>query len=414
MTDNKKNKKKEIKISTFELATENFKYNIDCLIFSLPLIMAPLIKEFKHGKNNLDNFLSAKTKKKFANEYLVKIKDWETLENLEKKVRNSSLAIRAVPRGLFISLVSYFDNHLRGLLNIVFEKNNFLLNNTEKKISTSEVLELTSITEVRQYLVNKEIEQLLYDGRKKCFDWLEEKLKIKCNFNEIGIKKFTELTERRNLFVHSDGIVTKQYINICRKNNIPLSKKIKVGYKLELTPGYFLDSCYLCLCIGIELSQALWRKLEENKIEDADTYLLNMTADLLNNDNNLSAGRLLDFSDKLEKVSSEKFKLMFIINRALSMKFGKSEKMAIDLINSRDWSAEDDELKLAVAIIKDDLKEAVKMMLKIGPTKDMKDAYKKDWPLFKEFRKTVLFRKTYKKIFKESFITMDKKEIPFS
>ena len=48
-------------------------------------------------------------------------------------------------------------------------------------------------------------------------------------------------------------------------------------------------------------------------------------------------------------------------------------------------------------------------MMKIGPMSEMKTAYKKDWPLFKEFRKTALFKRTYEQIFHESFITRNKK-----
>jgi hypothetical protein len=126
-------------------------------------------------------------------------------------------------------------------------------------------------------------------------------------------------------------------------------------------------------------------------------------AELIDDGNNGVAGRLLDFADQLKNYSSEKLRLMLMINRALAMKFGNAGKKACKLVNAVDWSAAENDFKLAVAIIKDREEEAAKIMLDIGASKEMKMNYK-EWPLFKEFKKTKLFQATYQEIFKESFI----------
>jgi hypothetical protein len=401
--------KKQKTSSVFELSINNFTNNVECLNFSIPIIMGSLVQKRKISRNKFDIFLSKKTKKGKNNSFSVKLEDSQQFELLDKELRNSYLAIRTVPRSLLISLVSFFDNYLRELLKIVFQKNQYLLKNTEKKISASEILEIEDFNEAKNYLVNREIEALLYEGRFRCLDWLEEKLKIKFDFDQSLKIKFIEISERRNLFVHSDGIITKQYLNACKKSNIEVDKKLKVGHQLTVTPEYFNMACLVVYSIGVEFGQVLWRKIEPDNLEEIDASLLNMTAELIENGNNFTAGKLLDFTEKFDKFSSDQLKRMLTINRALAMKFGKAQDKANKLIDSVDWSSSDKEFKLAVAIIKNNLKEATNIMIEMGPTDKMKMAYKKEWPLFKEFKKTALFRKTYKEIFKESFIIREEK-----
>lgn len=72
--------------------------------------------------------------------------------------------------------------------------------------------------------------------------------------------KFIEITERRNLFVHCDGIVSKQYLEVCNKHGFDFSKPLSVGEKLDVVPDYF-ESAYECLFeVGVKLGHVLWRK----------------------------------------------------------------------------------------------------------------------------------------------------------
>lgn len=387
---------------SYERITEDFVYNVDCINFSLPILMSRLLEAFKKTKKDIDDFFASKAKKIRGKRYSIHPQHAEQFESLLAENKKAFLAIRTVPRSLLIALVSYFDSHLRELLRITITLKPEIIASSEKKISTAELLDFNDVNEIKEYVIQKEIDQLMDESRLKCFEWLENKLNTKFDLDPNLLTRFNELTERRNLFVHTDGIVSKQYLNVCQR--LKFYKKLpKLGDQLTLTPEYFFKSCRDVYILGLELSQLIWRKVLGNQIEEADTYLINKSADLLSKGNNFVAGRIAEFGSKRLDIYSEKNKLMLLINQSLAMKFGKAKKEAIKLIDFQDWTATENVFKLAASIIKDEFKIASSLMKKIGKDEDMDDNYH-SWPLFKEFRTQPIFLTTYEKIFKKPFI----------
>ena len=62
---------------------------------------------------------------------------------------------------------------------------------------------------LKKIVVDDTIETLFRDSHTKHFEWIESSLDIKSLKKFEQWPNFIELTERRNLFVHSDGIVCK-------------------------------------------------------------------------------------------------------------------------------------------------------------------------------------------------------------
>jgi hypothetical protein len=401
-------KKNELQVGIkIEDLINNFTRNIECFPSTLSKVIRPIVEDYKKSDSNVREFLKTKAKKLKRKRFSIQFENSQQFDGLLKERNGFMIAFKTIPRALFISLISYFDNYLQDLIRVVFERNFQLLNTTEKKISVSEILDFSDSADLKTYIIGREVDQLTQEGRFKCIETLAEKLKVDFSFEEGLKKKFIEITERRNLFVHSDGVVTNRYLSTCKKYGIEINRETKVGTRLNLNPKYFFQACYIVHAVGVQVGQVVWRKLEPENLENIDSSLLNMTADLLNERNNYLAGKLLDFANRLKKFSSEKMKLMFLINRALAMKFGGAPNQAYGIIRKHDWSAAEGDLKLAIAIIKNKEKEAAKIMLKIGNTEEMMFAYR-SWPLFIEFRNSELFRKTYEKIFGESFIIESK------
>jgi len=55
-----------------------------------------------------------------------------------------------------------------------------------------------------------------------------------------------------------------------------------------------------------------------------------------------------------------------------------------------------------VAVLSDNFNLAIKLMEKIGPN-EAQDVSYREWPLFKELRKTFEFHRTYEKIYNKDF-----------
>jgi hypothetical protein len=79
-------------------------------------------------------------------------------------------------------------------------------------------------------------------------------------------------------------------------------------------------------------------------------------------------------------------------------------------LDKHDWSATSDKFKLAISVLKEDYQKAIELMKSIGSTNKHlnKDAYR-EWPLFRQFRKTDEFKKAYLEIFGEELVYVETK-----
>ncbi|MCH7605482.1 hypothetical protein IID24_05865, partial [Patescibacteria group bacterium] len=236
--------------------------------------------------------------------------------------------------------------------------------------------------------------------------WFEDKFKLSLETKKADLwHRFIEITERRNLFVHSDGLITEQYLNVCGYHGVSMPHERKLGTYLTIDQKYFNEAVLVILELGIKLAQIIWTKLTPSELESANYALTEFVVTLLNRNEYTLAKALSEFAldKKRTKLFSEEIRLIFIVDLALSVKFDGNQKEAIKIVNAVDWSASDDTFKLAISVIKNEYKEATRIMKNIGKSKSMKKNYQ-DWPLFRDFRSSSEFRKTYKDIYKEEFI----------
>src|SRR5690606_4970742 len=179
------------------------------------------------------------------------------------------------------SFVSQYDAYLGGIIRTMFLSKPEFLNSSEKNILFSELIKFESIEEAREFIVEKEVESVLRESHLKQFKWLENKLGITLRKDLPSFSDFIEITERRNLFVHCNGVISRQYLEVCKENNVKNIDQAKIGQQLIASPEYF-NKCYMVMFeIGVKLGQVIWRKLQPDKLEDADTHLNNVCYALL-------------------------------------------------------------------------------------------------------------------------------------
>ncbi len=72
----------------------------------------------------------------------------------------------------------------------------------------------------------------------------------------------------------------------------------------------------------------------------------------------------------------------------------------------RDWSASRIELRFVVHVLRKEFKEALALMEKIGKVSDLitRESYEID-PIYKELRETSDFKKVFKKIYGEEYVS---------
>src|SRR5690606_1659122 len=277
----------EIVYPDFGNEIDKFIKHIEAQADVVPLVMGllnvKLVQEAKHvdkyiKENGIveDDEKAEKEKNEDDSKLLIPADKFKDFIELNDKVETTALATKLLPINFVVSFVSQYDAYLGGLIRSMFQAKPELLNNSEKNILFSELIKFKSLEEAREYLIEKEVESVLRESHLKHFKWLEAKLNIPLRKDLPSFSDFIEITERRNLFVHCNGIISRQYIDVCKENDVKNIDKVKIGQQLIASPEYFYK-CYMVMFeIGVKLGQVIWRKLQPDKLEDADAHLNNV------------------------------------------------------------------------------------------------------------------------------------------
>ena len=327
------------------------------------------------------------------------------LLKVQSRCDNFSLASALVPRSIFVSLVSQYDAFLGRLLKSILNSRPELLNPSEKTISFTDALAFPSIEAMRDHAIEKEIEGLLRSSHLDHIKWMETRFDVPLTKGLELLPKFIELTERRNLFVHADGVISSNYLANCKKNGVSLDNTLKEGGQLFVSPQYFDESASCLLALGVKLAHVLWRKLLKEERKAADESLIETTYWLIDKEDYSSAIPILDFAcNTIKNYSNNWIQSAFILNHAQAHKWAGNPTKCMEILDSYDWVALEDRLKLGNAALREDWTSCRAIMIQIGSNGIIKKHDYEVWPIFKEFRKTSEFLTAYQEIFSEPFL----------
>lgn len=326
------------------------------------------------------------------------------IKGLSKAIREIDRHINSSPvstleKSLFIYLFAAFDKYIGDLVAVLYNSNQDLYKNINREIQLSEAIKFSSIDELKQSMLSKEIETLRRKSYIEQFKDLENKFSIKLTKFEDW-SYFIECSQRRNLFTHCDGVVSKQYIDVCRSVGVKFEDEPVIGEKLEIGTSYFFQSCHVVSEVAVLLGQTLWRKTQPSSLEKADDHLSSLVFDFLHMEKWGKAIFMSKFALGLPKISSDVTDRIFTINYAIALKAIDKTKAAKNVLDKKDWSASTYDFKLAYAVLTDDHTEASELMKKMGKKGELVTelAYH-EWPLFREFRDTEEFFDGYQSVY---------------
>jgi hypothetical protein len=91
-----------------------------------------------------------------------------------------------------------------------------------------------------------------------------------------------------------------------------------------------------------------------------------------------------------------------VVNRAQTYKWTGNEDTCKKILDAEDWSATSQKFQLANAVLRDQFKEASEIVQQIGnKDEDVNKHAFREWPLFKEFRKSPEFIAIFEQVFGE-------------
>jgi len=309
-----------------------FQKHIDSRRRMLPLFVGMAGKMASRVRKDLFEFVDEHCKdiERYENGDPHKFKVPVELNNRYRQLRgfhsDSSVFFNLLPRMTFISLVSIYDAYLSRLLKLIFKIRPEILNSSERQFSFKDINDFDSFDDMKEATIEAEVESFLRKGHVEQIKWLENKLSSstkKLNLRS-GLKNwgvFVELTERRNLLVHNDGIVSKNYIKVCNDNNISCNKAI--GEQLDIDSEYYKEACNCINEIGAKLGHVLWRKLKptNESCQKADDNLIELIFNLLISKDYDLAIKLCELVEfKSFRVTTQQSLFYIKINHAIALK----------------------------------------------------------------------------------------------
>lgn len=327
---------------------------------------------------------------------------------LSRQSSRAALGYRLVPRAFVVAMVAEFDAFIGRFLRAIFLRKPQLLNPSDRKLSVTELLEFESRDDALAYLIDKEVETALRKSHSDQFDWMETRFGIVLKRDLPIWPVFVELTERRNLFVHNNGKVSRQYLSVCKKHGVELEGEFGVGDQLGVTQGYFERAHSCVMEIGVKLSQVLTRKLFPGELEGADKNLTDIAYEMLVDERFEEAQVLLDFACcVLKKYNNDLSRRIFVVNRAQSYKWAGDDDKCRAILAEEDWTATEGQFRLAVDVLSDDFEKACLTMKNIGKKGNVDEHDYQNWPLFRKFRSTTEFAETFEDVFGRPFSNIE-------
>jgi hypothetical protein len=310
-----------------------------------------------------------------------------------------------IDRFFILGLISLYDQFIRTLAQHVIEIKPHCLTGNDRTIKISELLNFNSIEEFKNACVDHELDKLLRESHLEQFKWFEEKLDMKIEPSSDLKARFVELCERRNLFAHTGGRVSQQYLEACRKVKYDL-KGTKLGDELKATRKYFSTAVETIIEISTQIVHVIWQKTDDNGSTGAARVLVNITFNLIRDRRYELAIKLIEFildnkstHPKLELET----KRIHLINHANALKLaGKPDYLK--RLDNEDWSSTTLKEELCILAVRGEEEKFMKLLPKAIAAEEIDAQDFRTWPVFEPLRQSEKSALAIQDIFKEPIV----------
>ncbi|MDP8996533.1 MAG: hypothetical protein M3O03_05960 [Pseudomonadota bacterium] len=310
-----------------------------------------------------------------------------------------------IDRFFILGLISLYDQFIRTLAQHVIAIRPHCLLGQERTIKISDVLNYKTIEEVKYACIDRELDRLLHESHLEQFKWFEEKLDLKIDPASDLKTRFTELCERRNLFAHTGGRVSQQYLDECRKVNYDL-KDIKCGDELKSTRKYFATAVETVIELATQLVHVIWQKTDKKGSTGAARSLINITFNLIRDGKYDLAIKLIEFildNRTTQNKLDIETKRIHLINHANALKLAEKPDY-LKRVDVEDWSSMTLKEELCLAAVRGEDEKFLKLLPKAIAAEEIFAQDFRTWPVFEPLRKSEKYVTLIQEIFKEPIV----------
>ncbi len=304
----------------------------------------------------------------------------ESLKALDQTIRlriTESKHLRATNELAFVKLITLVEWFLSQILRTHLQNHPNALDTASKTFSLDDLKNINSVEFAHEYLIDETIAQITRGSLESWFEYLKGNTKNQKKEKNINIKKtlnldlaitdhlipkLIEAHQRRNLLVHNNGIVNKQYLN-----NIPKQLDMEIPELddfINIFPSYLEESIqnfeFCFLIIGSEIM----KKGPANETSNRIDYIADAQFDNLKNKRfsiALEYGRYIENDSE----ASEDDKLYSKINRWLAIKLDSGLEGIKNEVKNEDFRSRAKLYRMAKALVLDEYDIAIPLIKKL-------------------------------------------------
>ncbi len=368
---------------------------------------AALRKEFPALTANVKNAVARVSGKKRGARRLVRSgelsKMVSSVERLIAAVRKLNRATSMYRRQTLVLLVARLDEYTGELLKVEFKAKPELLKGADRTLPLDMALAAESLDELVATVVGSETDKILRGSQSSQVDYFDKKFKLGLRENFASYGDFIEVVERRHLFVHTGARLTGQYLAACESAGKSLESK-KLGTVLPADDEYLARAGELIFEYGFRLGQSLHRRLFPSDLGSADRAIIDYGINLIGEQRWMRAETVFQFAHSLPEkfVADDSTRRIFMVNLAIALQGQGRVEEAMRLLDSVDWSSAHPKFTIVLAALRKEYARASNLM------KSNRDAISEEdyrqWPAFRDFRRSAEFEAAFMKIFRKPFM----------
>lgn len=292
-------------------------------------------------------------------------------------------------RGSLLLLVTYFENLIAGVLKENFVKYPQRIALNEKSVSYKVLTEVNDIEEIKNILIDQEVTNKMYESLTDWKNYFKKNIKLDLNVWEDEFDALQEIIARRNLYVHNNGIINNIYINL-----VDGVSKDSIGEDLNLDREYVEKAINIIEYSGMSLLIEAWLK---ECVEDPDE-VKNVTdliyEEYLDTQRWEMARHFYEICLQSSKLLDAD-RILCKINRWQCYKRLGEYDIIKNEVEKLDVSAYLPRYTLGILALKEEYKEFFELY---DNQTDLREEQLKEWPLFKELRKSEEYIKRFPEI----------------
>jgi hypothetical protein len=319
---------------------------------------------------------------------------FKLLENFKKNLPGQTRLLR---QGVLFNLVIYFEALIGELLQFFYLSHPRALPSDGRSLTLADLREIGSIENAEKFLIDKEVDDVMRESTKSQLDYFTKRPKANLDALTELMPLLMEIVQRRNLFVHNDGVVNRTYLSNVSKEYLE-KNEVKEDDRLKIDQSYLLNAIdMICLC-GTVLIQQCWRKWDEDNAEDANTVISDYIYELLIEKRWSMVDRLCNYVSKLD-LQSDVIEKIITINYAIALKEQEKIDRMEQLLKQKDWSSCAIKFHVALYALRDDQDNMIGALRKAIAAEEISQDNLLVWPLFRWFRESDKFKETFSHLF---------------